>query len=139
MAAFSLERRSRLLFVQLLDINKRENYVATWRCHYALNLLLMEVTCESFQISHFLNASVPAYILDVVEWIRTHYDRPLSVAYIAEQFGYHPTYLTNVFKKIYRLSDPDLYQPHPDRRLQKPARQPHAFHLRNRKYLRFLG
>ncbi len=59
----------------------------------------MEVTCESFQISHFLNASVPAYILDVVEWIRTHYDRPLSVAYIAEQFGYHPTYLTNVFKK----------------------------------------
>ncbi len=95
----SLERRSRLLFVQLLDINKRENYVATWRCHYALNLLLMEVTCESFQISHFLNASVPAYILDVVEWIRTHYDRPLSVAYIAEQFGYHPTYLTNVFKK----------------------------------------
>lgn len=95
----SVERRSRLLFVQLLDINKRENYVASWRCHYALNLLLMEVTNESFQISHFLDSSVPAYILDVVEWIRTHYDQPLSVAYIAEQFGYHPTYLTNIFKK----------------------------------------
>ena len=80
-------------------ILQRENYMATWRCHYALNLLLMEVTDESFQINRFLDSTVPIHVLDVMEWIRTHYDQPLSVASIAEQFGYHPTYLTNIFKK----------------------------------------
>lgn len=95
----SVEKRSRLLFVQLLDIAKRENYMPTWRCHYALNLLLMEVTNESFQINSFLDSNVPVHVLDVIEWIRTHYDQPLTVASIAEQFGYHPTYLTNIFKK----------------------------------------
>lgn len=64
--------------------------MATWRCHYALNLLLMEVTDESFQINRFLDSTVPIHVLDVMEWIRTHYDQPLSVASIAEHFGIIP-------------------------------------------------
>ena len=95
----SLEKRSYLLFAQLLDFAKRENYLVTWRCHYALSLLLLEVTHESFEISQFLDTQIPAYVLDIVEWIRTHYDQPLTVSSIAEHFGYHPTYLSAIFKK----------------------------------------
>lgn len=95
----SIAKRSLVLFVQLLDISKRENYKPTWHCHYALNSLLIEVTNESFQVNEFLDSRMPTYILDIIEWIRTHYDQPLSVASIAAQFGYHPTYLTNVFKQ----------------------------------------
>ena len=83
--------------------------MATWRCHYALNLLLMEVTDESFQINRFLDSTVPIHVLDVMEWIRTLYDQPLSVASRAEQFGYHPTYLTNIFKKYTGIS-PSVYR-----------------------------
>lgn len=92
-------KRSHLLFVQLLDIAKRENYSATWRCHYALSLLVFEVMNESFQSGSFLQSDMPVKILDIIEWLRTHYDRPLTVAYIAERFNYHPTYLTALFKK----------------------------------------
>ncbi len=95
----SMEKRSTLLFVQLLDIAKRENYRASWRCHYALSLLLLEVTQEAFSTNHFMSNSIPIQILDIIEWIRTHYDQPLTVNAIAEQFNYHPTYLTTLFKK----------------------------------------
>lgn len=96
----SMEKRAHLLFVQLLDISKRENYSSTWRCHYALSLLLLEVTIESYQAGHFLDANIPIQVFDVMEWIRKHYyNTDLSVAAVAEHFNYHPTYLTNLFKK----------------------------------------
>lgn len=95
----SVFKRSTLLFVQLLDIAKRENYRATWRCHYALSLLLMELTSESLSTNHLMGSNIPVQILDIIEWIRTHYDQPLTVTEIAEQFNYHPTYLTTLFKK----------------------------------------
>lgn len=95
----TMEKRSHLLFVQLLDFAKRESYSPTWRCHYALSLLLLETTSEAYQSGHFLDPNVPIQVFDVMEWIRTHYDQPLSVASIAERFNYHPTYLTNIFKK----------------------------------------
>ena len=38
-------------------------------------------------------------MLTIIEWIRIHYEQPLTVAGIAERFNYHPTYLTGLFKK----------------------------------------
>ena len=35
----------------------------------------------------------------LIEWIRTHYDTPLSVRNLSEKLGYHPTYLTSLLKK----------------------------------------
>lgn len=95
----SFAKRSHLLFAQLLDISKRDNYSATWRCHYALSILLLEVTHEAFQINDFIDTNIPMPVLDIIEWIRTHYNMPLSVASIAEKFNYHPTYLSRMFKK----------------------------------------
>lgn len=95
----SAHKRSHLLFVQLLDFAKRGNYTQTWRCHYALSLLLLEVSSEAYQAGQILNPDIPVWVFDIMEWIRTHYDQQLTVASIAQQFDYHPTYLTNVFKK----------------------------------------
>lgn len=95
----SLEKRSMLLFVQLLDISKRDNYQATWRCHYALNLLLMEFTDESFSYNKFVEERIPPRVRDILEWIRTHYDKEITVASLAKQYNYHPTYLTSLIKK----------------------------------------
>lgn len=97
--SLSLERRSTLLFVQLLDIAKRENYRASWKCHYSLSLLLTELTSEALSTNHLMGNNIPVQILDIIEWIRTHYDQSLTVNEIAEKFNYHPTYLTSLFKK----------------------------------------
>lgn len=97
-------RRSHLLFVQLLDIAKRDNYTQTWRCHYALSLLLLEVSTESYQTGHLLPDNLPVVVFNVMEWIRANYDKPLTVASIAEYFNYHPTYLTSLFKNSTQYS-----------------------------------
>lgn len=88
-----------LLFAQLLDISRRNRYLATWRCHYALNLLLAELSAEILVTDHLFSDRIPPNMVNIIEWIRSHYYRQLSVAEIAEKFGYHPAYLTSLFKK----------------------------------------
>lgn len=95
----SLEKRSILLFVQLLDISKRSNYQINWNCRYALNLLLMEFTSEFLQTSNIAEGKIPSQVRNIIEYIRTHYDEPLSVETLAAQYNYHPTYLTTLIKK----------------------------------------
>ena len=95
----SLSRRLTLLFVQLLDISKRQNYRMTWNSHYALSLLLMELSSEVLITQQIEKNDIPMQMLTIIEWIRIHYEQPLTVAGIAERFNYHPTYLTGLFKK----------------------------------------
>lgn len=95
----SSEKRSALLFIQLLDISRRENYRFSWRSNYALSTLLMEVSHEARAANHLSEDAVPVRVLEAAEWIRTHYDQPLSVEKLAARFGYHPTYLSALFKK----------------------------------------
>ena len=95
----SLSQRLTLLFVQLLDISKRQDYRMTWNSHYALSLLLMELSTEVLITQQIEKNDIPMQILTIIEWIRIHYEQPLTVAGIAERFNYHPTYLTGLFKK----------------------------------------
>ncbi len=95
----SSEKRSTLLFTQLLDISKRENYQQTWRCRYALNLLLSEFTAEYLVINDLTEQQTPGNVKSIIEWIRVHYAEDITVASLAEQFNYHPTYLTSMMKK----------------------------------------
>lgn len=95
----SQEKRSTLLFVQLLDISRRENFRFSWRSNYALSTLLMEVSHEARTVSLLSEDAVPVRILEAAEWIRAHYDQPLSVPELAARFGYHPDYLSALFKK----------------------------------------
>lgn len=95
----SAQKRSTVLFVQLLDMAKRDNYQATLRCKYALNLLLLEFSAEAQTADSLTNDRTPRKVRELIEWIRAHYDEPLTVSSLAEQFHYHPTYLTALFKK----------------------------------------
>lgn len=95
----SPQKRSVILFVQLLDIAKRDHYQATLRCRYALNLLLLEFTQESFSINNPAKNNIPRKICQLTEWIHTHYDQNITVDSLAKQYHYHPTYLTALFKQ----------------------------------------
>ena len=92
--------RTVVLFTQLLDISRRDSYQLNWRSRYALNLLLAEFhsECNEVQMLH-LDADSPASVKAVTEWLRTHFDEKVTVADLAEQFGYNPTYLTALIKK----------------------------------------
>lgn len=95
----SPEKRSVILFVQLLDMAKRDHYQATLRCEYALNLLLLEFTQESFSINNPAKNKIPRKVCQITEWIHTHYDQNITVDSLAKQYHYHPTYLTALFKQ----------------------------------------
>ena len=95
----SPERRSIPIFSSLLDISKRENHNATWRCHYMLSSLLLEVSTEALEASRPLSGNTPAKLLNIIEYIRINYDKPLLVEELSAKFNYSPTYLTKIFKQ----------------------------------------
>lgn len=101
--AGSLTANSRVnvLFVQLLDLAKRLGSLSAVQCSYAQSTLLLELTNECFFRHHLMQQkeSIPMNIADLMEWLQLNYDTTLSVAGIAEKFGYHPSYLTSVFKR----------------------------------------
>ena len=93
------EKRSQLLFLQLLDLAKRSSYQMTRSCCHALNLLLLEISREYLLAEHFGQELLPTSVQDITEWIQSHFDQPLTVRGLAEKFGYHPTYLSALIKQ----------------------------------------
>ncbi|MFU0828716.1 MAG: AraC family transcriptional regulator [Lachnoclostridium sp.] len=91
--------RTTLYFVQLLDTAKRENYASTYRCHYGLCSLMLELSAEALFMPDLTEHDIPAVIVNLIEWIRLNYNQPLSVQGLAEMCGYNPTYLSGLFKK----------------------------------------
>ena len=76
----SPEKRSQLLFLQLLDLAKRNRYEITWSCHHALNLLLLEMSREYRQAEYFGQGMLPTSVQDIMEWVQSHFDQPLTVS-----------------------------------------------------------
>lgn len=95
----SLQKRSNLLFVQLMDLSRRDSYAYSYRCCYALSLLLLEISQESLTLPAYLNQNIPTVVITVIEWIRTNYDQALTVKDISSQFSYNATYLSSLFKE----------------------------------------
>lgn len=93
--------RAQSLFSQLLDMARRGNYNKSYLCNYALSALLLEVTngIVAYDIRTASLEKENGLVLEVIEWVRTNYDKQLTVTDIAARFGYHPSYLTSVFKK----------------------------------------
>ncbi len=97
----SANSRVNVLFVQLLDLAKRLGGFSATQCSYAQSTLLLELTNECF-FRHRLSqrdGKIPLGIADLMEWLQLNYDTSFSVADIAEKFGYHPAYLTSLFKR----------------------------------------
>lgn len=97
----SLNCRTNVLFVQLLDLSKRVGLFAARQCSYAASTLMLELTNECFlpHILRFRHGSLPANAAAVAEWLQLNYDTTLSVGEIAKKFGYHPSYLAAFFKE----------------------------------------
>ncbi len=97
----SANSRVNVLFVQLLDLSKRLGSLSLRQCSYAQSTLLLELTNECFFQHHLMqqNEKIPYSIAELMEWLQLNYDTTLSVAGIAMKFGYHPAYLTSVFKR----------------------------------------
>ncbi len=97
----SANSRVNVLFVQLLDLAKRLGDLSAMQCSYAQSTLLLELTNECFFRHHLMQQSekIPLGMADLMEWLQLNFDTSLSVAGIAEKFGYHPSYLTSVFKR----------------------------------------
>lgn len=91
--------RTSLLFVQLLDTAKRDNYAATYRCHYILSFMMLEIGTEVLSSSAMTKQEIPTTIFNIIEWIRVNYDKNLTVQELASNYGYNPTYLSVLFKK----------------------------------------
>lgn len=93
------DNRSSLFFVQLLDTAKRENYAASYRCHYILSFLLLELGTEALFMPDLTKHNIPAAVVNVIEWIRLYYNKPITVQGLSDMFGYNPTYLSSLFHK----------------------------------------
>ena len=97
----SASSRVGVLFVQLLDLAKRPGSLSSMQCSYAQSTLLLELTHESFFRHRLMqqDRKMPLGIIDLMEWLQLNYDTSLSVTDIAGKFGYHPSYLTALFKR----------------------------------------
>lgn len=98
---FSANSQVNLLFVQLLNLSKRLGHFSAMQCSYAQSTLLLELTNECFFRHHMMqqDQEIPLGIVNLMEWLQLNYDTSLSVSSIAEKFGYHPSYLSAVFKR----------------------------------------
>lgn len=102
----SLNCRTNVLFVQLLDLSRRVGFAASRQCSYAASTLMLELTNECF-LPHMLvsrHGTLPANAAAVAEWLQLNYDTRLSVNEIAERFGYHPSYLAAFFKQATQMT-----------------------------------
>lgn len=94
------DTRVTLLFVQMLDFAKRDNFSITHRMHYSLSLLMIEFSEEAFGQSYKFKEELPVNLTEIIEWICANYEQDITVASLSEQFGYNPNYLSSLFKKF---------------------------------------
>lgn len=100
----SVSGRVSLLFHQLLDLSLEEKPLADNMLHYALSLLVMELSKEYRQSLKNGSHQFPAVVVSVMEWIKANYYQPFTVSELAGKFGYQADYLSSLFKKAAGVS-----------------------------------
>lgn len=93
-AAVLSDSNMRILLKQLLHYCNTPAYPGECQA-YLLRLAVIEVLLSQSQNSSKGNA----LIKEIQEWIRVHYDRPITLEDIEQRFGYNRDYLTRLFKK----------------------------------------
>ena len=96
----------RLLFKQLIDAEYRKSINEALRrrvCNAYTEIILSEIffDIEEAQKERRENAEKKGKLLisKVKEWLRLHYREPIGLKSAAIEFGYHPDYLNEVFRK----------------------------------------
>lgn len=90
--------RLHLLCRQLLHIANAGGYPA-----YAVQAAFSLLYCELRQLFKETDACT-RLVAETAEWIRIHSQKRLSVEQVAQRTGYHPDYLSTLFKATYHLS-----------------------------------
>ncbi|MGB4661499.1 MAG: AraC family transcriptional regulator [Mobilitalea sp.] len=88
-----------LLYNQLLDLARHENPYSCQIANFALSVLVMEISQEYLDQQNKEKKNIPPSIARIMEWIQANCYQPLSVASIANEFGYNADYLSSLFKK----------------------------------------
>ena len=96
-------RKVPLQFYQLLNLSQQETYMDCI-ADYTLSLLVLEISQEFYDKHNKREQNIPPNVAKIMDWIRANYDQPLTVAYIAGEFDYHPDYLSTMFRKTTNIS-----------------------------------
>lgn len=97
-AAVLSDSNMRILLKQLLHYCNTPEYPPACQA-YLLRLAIMEVLLSRDQS----NKKGNKLIKEIQEWIRVHYDKPITLEDIEQRFGYNRDYLTRLFKKSCRM------------------------------------
>lgn len=87
-----------LLCRQLLHIANAPGYP-----EYAVQAAFSLIFCELQGLSRRIQPGT-RLVSELAEWIRINSCRPLSVAAVARQSGYHPDYLSSLFREAFHMS-----------------------------------
>lgn len=99
-----------LLCRQLLHLANAPGYP-----EYAVQAAFELVFCETVRLSSHAQPGT-RLVGEIAEWIRINSRRPLTVSMVAQQAGYHPDYLSALFREAFQMS---LKQYIADQRMQQ--------------------
>ncbi|MCI8622433.1 MAG: AraC family transcriptional regulator [Provencibacterium sp.] len=91
--------RTSVLFRQLMDYARR-GYYTRCACDYGLTSLLIELTqqaADTYYTSY--RPTGKARYSEVMEWIRTHADGPMTAGEVAARFSYNVNYLSGLVRQ----------------------------------------
>jgi YesN/AraC family two-component response regulator len=95
----SLTNKAPVLFNQLLDLSRQKMVYSSKIIDYALSLLIMELSQEFIEMHYNMKQNISPNIARIMDWIKANYYKPISIAKLADEFGYNPDYLSSLFKK----------------------------------------
>ena len=88
-----------ILLFQQLFYSRYGNCYSLQYADNCLSMLLIELTQQAMEYYHLEYENSNGFrFSEIVQWINMNVQKPLAVSEIAEQFGYTPNYLSNLFK-----------------------------------------
>lgn len=88
-----------ILLFQQLFYSRYGNCYSRQYANHCLSMLLIELTQQAMEYYHLAYENRNGFrFSEIVQWINMNVQKPLAVSEIAEQFGYTPNYLSNLFK-----------------------------------------
>lgn len=60
--------------------------------------LLLDIIHTDFERQR-ISKPVSPVISEIMQWVQTNYHQPISASSVAQQFGYHPDYLSAIFRR----------------------------------------
>lgn len=91
--------RLSVLIHQLLHIANAKYYTPQ-SANYLLTSFLIEISDQAIRFVHYRNRSKSSrQIFRIADWIKKNIDKSLTLAQLAEKFGYNKNYLTRRFRE----------------------------------------